>query len=396
MEPADADSLEQLQPNLNRTTYRVIHFYRTEDAYGAFSNFSRHPITVDGIEWPTTEHYFQAQKFMGTPHMESIRRMSSPGDAARAGRSRSRPLRADWESVKETVMLTALRAKFTQHADLRAMLLDTENALLVENTTDDYYWGIGTNRSGLNRLGELLMDLRAELSGTPRPTPPPAVQKSERKAVVEAEVPAAKNNARPPRRRRGGNPYVDADGSSKLEKTPDGRAAVVGSDLSVNMRALTGAAQHAVFMNQFRRRQHDEDAELSDDSDSACQDQPTYLPSSNMLGNYLGFRPVRRTPPKTPPNLASSAEANPPDVRIEALACMHDTTEIMQKLRSCPNTESARPLFASLALRKTELSRLVQQVGGSSAEDEALVEQLLEAIDAANGAAMLVGTQQQL
>jgi predicted NAD-dependent protein-ADP-ribosyltransferase YbiA (DUF1768 family) len=59
MEPADVDSLEQLQPNLNRTTYRVIHFYRTEDAYGTFSNFSRHPITIDGIEWPTTEHYFQ-------------------------------------------------------------------------------------------------------------------------------------------------------------------------------------------------------------------------------------------------------------------------------------------------------------------------------------------------
>lgn len=41
----------------------VIEFYRTGDEYGCFSNFSAHPIAVGGKVWPTSEHYFQAQKF---------------------------------------------------------------------------------------------------------------------------------------------------------------------------------------------------------------------------------------------------------------------------------------------------------------------------------------------
>jgi ribA/ribD-fused uncharacterized protein len=79
------------------------------------------------------------------------------------GRERHRPLRGDWESIKETVMLEALRAKFTQHAALHALLLSTGDALLVEHTTNDAYWGDGGDGSGLNRLGALLVQVRDEL-----------------------------------------------------------------------------------------------------------------------------------------------------------------------------------------------------------------------------------------
>lgn len=54
--------------------------------------------------------------------------------AARMGRDRSKPLRKNWESVKEQVMRKALRAKFEQHAELRALLLATAPAKLVEHT----------------------------------------------------------------------------------------------------------------------------------------------------------------------------------------------------------------------------------------------------------------------
>jgi len=60
-------------------------------------------------------------------------------------------------------MLDALRAKFTQHADLRTLLLATGDAQLVEHTTNDSYWGDGGDGSGKNRLGQLLMRLRDEL-----------------------------------------------------------------------------------------------------------------------------------------------------------------------------------------------------------------------------------------
>lgn len=42
----------------------TINFYSTGDDYGDFSNFAAWPIKVDGKTWPTSEHYFQAQKFL--------------------------------------------------------------------------------------------------------------------------------------------------------------------------------------------------------------------------------------------------------------------------------------------------------------------------------------------
>src|SRR5262245_7568349 len=100
-----------------------IKFYRTGDAYGEFSNFSPHPIQIDGKTWPTSEHYFQAQKFAGTDQVEAIRLTHSPMVAARMGRSRAHPLRRDWETVKDDVMRKALHAKFTQHSALGSLLL---------------------------------------------------------------------------------------------------------------------------------------------------------------------------------------------------------------------------------------------------------------------------------
>lgn len=151
----------------------VIHFYAVGDEYGEFSNFAPFKIFVHGKRWPTSEHYFQAQKFAGTPHAEEIRLAKKPRIAADMGRDRKRPLRRDWESVKDNVMLDALRAKFTQHDDLRALLLATGDAELVEHTANDSYWADGGDGSGKNRLGQLLMRLRDELRATQSKDPTP-------------------------------------------------------------------------------------------------------------------------------------------------------------------------------------------------------------------------------
>ncbi len=142
---------------------KVIHFYRVTDEYGCFSNFSPHPVRLDGKLWPTSEHYFQAQKFADFRHQESIRRTRSPMIAARMGRDRKKPLRPDWEAVKLNIMRHAVRAKFTQHEDLRAILLGTEEATLVEHTENDGVWGDGGDGSGENLLGKILMEVRSEL-----------------------------------------------------------------------------------------------------------------------------------------------------------------------------------------------------------------------------------------
>jgi len=140
-----------------------IRFSSTRDEYGCFSNFAAAPVRLPGKVWPTTEHYFQAQKFAGTPRAEEIRRAKSPAIAARMGRSRKHPLRPDWEAVKDAVLRAAVLAKFTQHDDLRALLLGTADAVLVEHTANDSYWGDGGDGRGLNRLGQILRSVRDEL-----------------------------------------------------------------------------------------------------------------------------------------------------------------------------------------------------------------------------------------
>ena len=142
---------------------RVIKFYKVQGPFGCFSNFAPYPVEIGGEVWPTSEHYFQAQKFAGTESEEEIRRAKSPMVAARMGRDRGRPLRADWERVKDEVMRRAVLAKFTQHEELRGILLATGDAMLVEHTRNDSYWGDGGDGRGRNMLGQILAGVREEL-----------------------------------------------------------------------------------------------------------------------------------------------------------------------------------------------------------------------------------------
>src|SRR5512145_3040664 len=141
----------------------TIYFYSTQGEYGCFSNFSRHGFELDGKHWKTSEHYFQAQKFAGTPYEEQVRLAPTPKKAAELGRRRDFPLRADWETVKEDIMRRAVQRKFETHADLKAILLSTGEQEIVENAPGDYYWGCGKNGTGKNRLGHILMTVRTRL-----------------------------------------------------------------------------------------------------------------------------------------------------------------------------------------------------------------------------------------
>lgn len=132
----------------------TISFYRVNEPYGCFSNFSAHGFMLDGKWWPTSEHYFQVQKFSGTPYEERIRLTKKPMDAAVMGRDRNLPLRKDWELVKDDVMRKAVLQKFKSHEDIRTILLSTSDQLIVENTPVDNYWGCGKDEKGKTGLGK--------------------------------------------------------------------------------------------------------------------------------------------------------------------------------------------------------------------------------------------------
>lgn len=142
----------------------VIKFYSTKGPHGCFSNFSKHAVMFDGKHWATSEHAYQAQKFEDVEIQEQVRKAKGPWQAASIGRDRSNPMRKNWDHIKSNVMYEVIKAKFTQHEDLKEILLSTQDAILIENAPTDYFWGCGADGSGQNTLGKLLMKLRMELS----------------------------------------------------------------------------------------------------------------------------------------------------------------------------------------------------------------------------------------
>ena len=167
---------------------RVIRFYSMRSDYKEFSNFYKASIDIDGETYPTVEHYYQAAKFADDDFMHDLIKGAPTPTASKelaylkAGRWATDELKKDiklakayckehgvtydavtFEAEREVIMWNALVAKFTQHPHLERLLLSTGDYRLVEASPTDAYWGEGKDGKGLNRLGELLMELRAEL-----------------------------------------------------------------------------------------------------------------------------------------------------------------------------------------------------------------------------------------
>ena len=138
------------------------------DGYGFLSNLAHADVTFDGAKYPSVEHAFQAAKTLDPALRARIRAIPRPGGAREAGnakwmRSATRP---DWGGVKQAVLLQLMRTKFAQPKFRRKLLA----------TGDRELRGTGAEN---NRLGEMLMRVRAELRAAeaerrerPRPDEP--------------------------------------------------------------------------------------------------------------------------------------------------------------------------------------------------------------------------------
>lgn len=169
----------QTRQAIKQTLPGEILFYDKDKPFYEFTNFwDKHPITIDGKIWPTTEHYFQAQKFINQQVMingkqsdlqDVIQNLATPREVFDAANSKNGTyknlIRADWgnEQVRLDVMHKALTAKFKQHPDLLQVLKSTGNSELVEASPHDSYWGWGSDKKGKNMLGKMLIQVRNEL-----------------------------------------------------------------------------------------------------------------------------------------------------------------------------------------------------------------------------------------
>jgi ribA/ribD-fused uncharacterized protein len=156
------------------------HRAKAEAAVGkhVFSQWWPAPFKVDGVRYPTAEHFMMAQKarlFGDEAMLERIRRAATPLEAKKLGRKVKDFRQEAWEENRFAFVVQGNVAKFGQNAALRSYLLGTGDKVLVEASPMDRVWGIGMAAGdpragnppqwqGSNLLGFALMASRVELA----------------------------------------------------------------------------------------------------------------------------------------------------------------------------------------------------------------------------------------
>ena len=164
----------QLKKLAERRTETAVLFH---GSHSCFSNFYKVSLSINDCTYNSVEQYFQQQKAMQLKNEEAaskIMELVDPVAQYRLGKS----LKVDdrkWDiKTAQTVMETAILAKFTQHADLKEELLKTKGKLLIECNPYEHFWSCGLKLSheeaydrskwtGDNVLGKILTDVRDAL-----------------------------------------------------------------------------------------------------------------------------------------------------------------------------------------------------------------------------------------
>lgn len=148
---------------------KEIRFCQPVGEYYFLSPLSAHPIkmTVDGQEYvfPSVEHYYQAMKFYAyDKRFETIIGLKNPDDARLLTKTPEYKInrRENFDKIKFDIMERGLRAKFVQNSDVAEMLKQTGDAILIKSCPVCYKCGFGEG-SGTNRIGKVLMQIRAEI-----------------------------------------------------------------------------------------------------------------------------------------------------------------------------------------------------------------------------------------
>jgi ribA/ribD-fused uncharacterized protein len=150
---------------------------------GCLSQWWPAEFTVDGLVYPSAEHFMMTAKALlsGDEEMAAqIREAPHPGAAKKLGRQVRGFQEQSWEAHRFDIVVTGNMAKFGQHPDLQAFLLGSGDRVLVEASPQDRIWGIGLAARderaaspdqwlGLNLLGFALMEVRQRLCSQTAP-----------------------------------------------------------------------------------------------------------------------------------------------------------------------------------------------------------------------------------
>lgn len=133
------------------------------DSAEPLSSYSPHGFELEGLYWPTLEHYYQAMKFSDPEYRQEIRLSESPMLANELGHAKKPQRQKDWKKNRVLMMIRGMYIKCRTHEDIAAQLLKTGSNQIMENSQYDYYWGCGRDRLGHNHYGKVLMNIRNKL-----------------------------------------------------------------------------------------------------------------------------------------------------------------------------------------------------------------------------------------
>ncbi|MFT3682495.1 MAG: NADAR family protein [Ferruginibacter sp.] len=139
-----------------------------------FSQWFPAPFKVEGIVYPTAEHWMMAKKaalFNDREIMEEIIAATKPAVAKELGRKVKNFDSEIWAAESYRIVTEGNRQKFSQHESLKKFLLGTGSKVIVEASPVDPVWGIGLSQDdpfandpfkwkGTNLLGFTLMEVR--------------------------------------------------------------------------------------------------------------------------------------------------------------------------------------------------------------------------------------------
>jgi len=184
MKPEDTRSVQELVQVVARGIRPKYVFFWSHRPkvlgrvdHSCLSNWFPTRFTLNGLEYPTTEHYMMAEKarlFGDEINRQQILRAKSPSEAKSLGRKVSHFDEGIWKEQRFEIVVTGNEAKFLQNEELGVFLRRTSSKVLVEASPQDRIWGIGMGKNhekaenplqwkGLNLLGFALMEVRERL-----------------------------------------------------------------------------------------------------------------------------------------------------------------------------------------------------------------------------------------
>lgn len=142
--------------------------------YSPLSNFYPCSFKEGGLEFSSSEQYFQYNKALHCNDLATanqIRKTDDPAQCKNLARNLSIPDQKVWEDESLQIMYTGCLEKFRQNDHLKEFLLSTTDTVILEASPRDLFWGIGLRLTdpnicrpecwkGKNFLGKTLRKVR--------------------------------------------------------------------------------------------------------------------------------------------------------------------------------------------------------------------------------------------